>query len=68
MIGYLLDPARGVEIASFPDMNTDDAERAIQAAKNALPEWSQKTAKVSGQYASPPFSLFFAFTLRSHLG
>ncbi|GJJ74164.1 succinate-semialdehyde dehydrogenase / glutarate-semialdehyde dehydrogenase [Entomortierella parvispora] len=41
----VFDPARGVEIASFPDMNTEDAERAIQAAKNALPEWSQKTAK-----------------------
>ncbi|KAF9965094.1 hypothetical protein BGZ70_005419 [Mortierella alpina] len=39
------DPARGVEIAQFPDMGTEETERAIQAAKRALPEWSQKTAK-----------------------
>ena len=27
-------------------MGTEETERAIQAAKRALPEWSQKTAKV----------------------
>ncbi|KAG0196750.1 hypothetical protein BGX28_009795, partial [Mortierella sp. GBA30] len=39
------DPASGAEIASFPDMGVEEIERAIQAAKRALPEWSQKTAK-----------------------
>ncbi|KAG0355371.1 succinate semialdehyde dehydrogenase NADP+ linked, partial [Gamsiella multidivaricata] len=42
------DPARGTEIASFPDMGVEDTERAIQAAKRALPEWNQKTAKERG--------------------
>ncbi|KAF9572099.1 succinate semialdehyde dehydrogenase NADP+ linked [Mortierella alpina] len=40
-----MNPARGVEIAQFPDMGAEETERAIQAAKRALPEWSQKTAK-----------------------
>jgi acyl-CoA reductase-like NAD-dependent aldehyde dehydrogenase len=43
-----IDPANGAQISSFPDMDVDEAERAIQAAKKALPEWSQMTAKVRG--------------------
>ncbi|KAF9991030.1 hypothetical protein BGZ79_004730, partial [Entomortierella chlamydospora] len=39
------DPAQGTEIATFPDMGVEETEAAIQAAKRALPEWSQKTAK-----------------------
>ncbi|KAF9177901.1 succinate semialdehyde dehydrogenase NADP+ linked [Haplosporangium sp. Z 767] len=39
------DPSKGVEIAKFPDMGIDEADKAIQAAKRALPEWSQMTAK-----------------------
>ncbi|KFH70588.1 succinate-semialdehyde dehydrogenase (NADP+) [Podila verticillata NRRL 6337] len=39
------DPANGSQISSFPDMDVDETERAIQAAKKALPEWSQMTAK-----------------------
>ncbi|KAG0351898.1 succinate semialdehyde dehydrogenase NADP+ linked [Podila minutissima] len=39
------DPANGTQISSFPDMDVDEAERAIQAAKKAFPEWSQMTAK-----------------------
>ncbi|KAG0042608.1 succinate semialdehyde dehydrogenase NADP+ linked [Gryganskiella cystojenkinii] len=39
------DPSSGTEIASYPDMGTEETEQAIQAAKAALPEWSQKTAK-----------------------
>ncbi|KAF8970028.1 succinate semialdehyde dehydrogenase NADP+ linked [Entomortierella lignicola] len=39
------DPSTGTEIASFPDMGIEETETAIQAAKRALPEWSQKTAK-----------------------
>ncbi|KAF9429157.1 succinate semialdehyde dehydrogenase NADP+ linked [Entomortierella beljakovae] len=41
----VVDPAQGSEIASFPDMGIEETEAAIQAAKRALPEWSQKTAK-----------------------
>lgn len=44
-----IDPANGTQISSFPDMDVDEAELAIQAAKKALPEWSQMTAKVSGE-------------------
>ncbi|KAF8981247.1 succinate semialdehyde dehydrogenase NADP+ linked, partial [Haplosporangium bisporale] len=39
------DPANGSQISSFPDMDVDETERAIQSAKKALPEWSQMTAK-----------------------
>ncbi|KAG0337125.1 succinate semialdehyde dehydrogenase NADP+ linked [Podila humilis] len=39
------DPATGSQISSFPDMDISETEQAIQAAKKALPEWSQKTAK-----------------------
>jgi succinate-semialdehyde dehydrogenase / glutarate-semialdehyde dehydrogenase len=39
------DPATGGEIATVPDLGADDAKRAIDAAANALPAWSAKTAK-----------------------
>ncbi|KAF8938690.1 succinate semialdehyde dehydrogenase NADP+ linked [Dissophora ornata] len=41
------DPARGTEIGNFPDMGVQETEKAIQAAKRALPEWSQTTAKAT---------------------
>ncbi|KAF9584899.1 succinate semialdehyde dehydrogenase NADP+ linked [Lunasporangiospora selenospora] len=41
----IFDPARGSEIATCPDMNVEEVEEAIQAAKKALPEWGQKTAR-----------------------
>ncbi|KAG0222231.1 hypothetical protein BGW42_006797 [Actinomortierella wolfii] len=39
------DPARGTVIGSYPDMTTAEAELAIQAAKQAFPQWSQHTAR-----------------------
>ncbi|KAF9928291.1 succinate semialdehyde dehydrogenase NADP+ linked [Linnemannia zychae] len=39
------DPAKGTEIARFPDMGIEETEKAIQAAKQAFPSWSKTTAK-----------------------
>jgi succinate-semialdehyde dehydrogenase/glutarate-semialdehyde dehydrogenase len=39
------DPATGAEIAAVPDLGAADATRAIDAAANAFPAWSAKTAK-----------------------
>jgi succinate-semialdehyde dehydrogenase / glutarate-semialdehyde dehydrogenase len=39
------DPATGAELAAVPDLGPEDATRAIDAAANALPAWSAKTAK-----------------------
>jgi succinate-semialdehyde dehydrogenase / glutarate-semialdehyde dehydrogenase len=39
------DPATGAELAAVPDLGADDTKRAIDAAANALPAWSAKTAK-----------------------
>jgi len=39
------DPATGAEIAAVPDLGADDATRAIDAASQAFPAWSAKTAK-----------------------
>jgi succinate-semialdehyde dehydrogenase/glutarate-semialdehyde dehydrogenase len=39
------DPATGAEIAAVPDLGAEDAMRAIDAASQAFPAWSAKTAK-----------------------
>jgi len=39
------DPATGAELAAVPDLGPEDTKRAIDAAANALPAWSAKTAK-----------------------
>lgn len=43
----ILNPANGEVIGSVPNLDTNDAEKAIQSAKNAFysPEWSGMTAK-----------------------
>ncbi|KAF9408527.1 succinate semialdehyde dehydrogenase NADP+ linked [Podila epigama] len=43
-----IDPSTGKQIASFPDMGVQETEQAIKAAKQALPSWSQLTAKERG--------------------
>jgi acyl-CoA reductase-like NAD-dependent aldehyde dehydrogenase len=37
------DPVTGEELASVPDTQKDDLDRAVQAAKAAFPLWSSKT-------------------------
>ena len=39
------NPADGSTIASVPNMDTEDARKAIDAANAALPAWSAKTGK-----------------------
>ncbi|KAG0325212.1 succinate semialdehyde dehydrogenase NADP+ linked [Dissophora globulifera] len=39
------DPAHGTEIGMFPDMGVQETQSAIQAAKAALPDWSQRTGQ-----------------------
>jgi succinate-semialdehyde dehydrogenase/glutarate-semialdehyde dehydrogenase len=41
----VIDPATGLDIASVPNLTPADARRAIDAASEALPAWSAKTAK-----------------------
>ncbi len=41
----VVDPATGLDIASVPNLTPADARRAIDAASEALPAWSAKTAK-----------------------
>ena len=41
----VLDPATGDEVAQVPDLDAADARRAVDAASNALPEWSARPAK-----------------------
>lgn len=41
----ILNPATGNEIGGVPNMNADDAKRAVDAAHAALPAWRSRTAK-----------------------
>jgi len=41
----VFDPATGAELATVPDLGAEDATRAIDAASQAFPAWSAKTAK-----------------------
>ena len=41
----MLDPATGSKLADVPDLNADDARRAIDAAHQAFPAWAAKPAK-----------------------
>lgn len=41
----VINPATGLDIASVPNLTPVDARRAIDAASDALPAWSAKTAK-----------------------
>src|ERR671936_3096979 len=39
----VLNPATGETIAEVPRATAEDVDRAVQAAKNALPEWLETT-------------------------
>jgi 1-pyrroline dehydrogenase len=41
----VINPATGDVIAEVPRCNADDVDRAVEAAKQALPEWLDKTPK-----------------------
>src|SRR5947207_15784330 len=41
----VISPATGEVIAEVPRCNADDVDRAVEAAKKALPEWLDKTPK-----------------------
>jgi len=56
------DPATGAELAAVPDLGPEDARRAIDAAANALPAWSAKTAKERGTILRRWFDLITAET------
>src|SRR6185436_7695344 len=39
----VLNPATGETIAEVPNASAEDVDRAVQAAKQALPEWLETT-------------------------
>ncbi len=39
------EPARGVVYGKLPRSNSDDTEKAVQAAKRAFVKWSKTTAE-----------------------
>ena len=41
----VFSPATGEVIAEVPRCNADDVDRAVEAAKQALPDWLDKTPK-----------------------
>jgi succinate-semialdehyde dehydrogenase / glutarate-semialdehyde dehydrogenase len=43
--GDVLNPATGAIVSNVPDMGRDETHAAIEAANNAFPAWSTKTAK-----------------------
>lgn len=43
------EPSTGEVYSQLPDSNKNDVEKAYSAAKEAFPEWSQKTAKERSQ-------------------
>jgi succinate-semialdehyde dehydrogenase/glutarate-semialdehyde dehydrogenase len=56
------DPATGAEIARVPNLGAADAKKAIDAAAEALPAWSKKTAKERAQIMKRWFDLMIADT------
>ena len=50
----VLNPATGETIAEVPRANAEDVDRAVQAAKKALPEWLETTP---GERAEPLLKL-----------
>jgi hypothetical protein len=41
-----VDPSTGEELGQLPEMTVEDTKKAIAAASEAFPSWSQTTAKV----------------------
>ena len=58
----VVDPATGHEIATVPDLTPEHARRAIDAASEALPAWSAKTAKERAQILKRWYELIMAET------
>ena len=58
----MLDPATGGKLADVPDLNADDARRAIDAAHKAFPAWAAKPAKDRAQILRRWFELILAET------
>ena len=45
----VLNPATGETIANVPSSTAEDADRAVQVAKAALPEWLETTPRERGE-------------------
>jgi succinate-semialdehyde dehydrogenase/glutarate-semialdehyde dehydrogenase len=58
----VLDPATGGKLANVPDLNADDARRAIDAAHRAFPAWAAKPAKDRSAILRRWFELILAET------
>lgn len=43
LVAGLVDPASGLAVAEIPQASIEDVALAVQAARNAFPEWSAKT-------------------------
>jgi len=56
----VIDPATGAEIARVPNLGTAETVQAIDAAEQAFPHWSKKTAKERGQILRRWFDLVTA--------
>ena len=54
------NPATGEEITQVPDMGKDETRRAIEAAREAFPAWSAKTAKERAILLRDWFNLIMA--------
>ena len=54
------NPATHQEIGRVPDMNADDATRAVEAAQRAFPAWSKLTAKQRSNILRKWFELIVA--------
>ena len=48
----VLNPATGETIAEVPASTAEDADRAVQAAKAALPDWLDSTPRERGELLS----------------
>jgi 1-pyrroline dehydrogenase len=46
----VLNPATGETIAEVPNASAEDVDRAVQAAKRALPEWLETTPGERGEF------------------
>ena len=54
------NPADGSEIIQVPDLGKDETRRAIEAARDAFPAWSEKTAKERANILKEWFRLIMA--------
>ena len=65
------NPADGSHLGDVPDMTTDDARSAIDAAYEAKREWAKRTSKASKRNATQRgvfYVFFFSYVRRSVAG